>query len=132
MTYYVYGTYIEKVRYKFKTKKEAQIFEKHARKKCPTSFDWVFLGNEDLKNKIESDDGQNIGLYDFYNQCSNVAKENFHISKPIKNTSLWNRLQHYIFFFIGINKISRWQNKSKKKIWSDSIPFRKDYNTLGG
>ena len=48
MVYYVYGTYIEKVRYKFRTKKEAELFEKHARKKCPTSFDWYFYDDDDL------------------------------------------------------------------------------------
>ena len=131
MTYYVYGTYIEKVRYKFKTKKEAELFEKHAKTKCPTSFDWFFNDDDDLKDNIETNDDQSLGLFDFYNTSRNVAKENFHISKPIKSTSLWNRLQHYLFFFIGLNKIDHWHNYGKKKIWSDSVPFRKNYDTLG-
>ena len=131
MTYYIYGTYIEKVRYKFKTKKEAELFEKHAKTKCPTSFDWTFYDDNNLREEVGTDENECLGLFDHYNQSQNVAKENFHISKPIKSTSLWNRLQHYLFFFIGLNKIDHWHNYGKKKIWSDSVPFRKNYDTLG-
>ena len=38
MTYYVYGTFIERGRYKFKTKEDALKFEKFARKNMKTSF----------------------------------------------------------------------------------------------
>ena len=48
MTYYVYGTFIERNRYKFETKEDALKFEKFARKNMKTSFDWVFM----IKMKI--------------------------------------------------------------------------------
>ena len=125
-SYYVYGTFIEKVRYKFKSKEDAIKFEKYARKECRTSFNWLFYDNDSLREEIETDKDECLGLYDHYNQCQNVAKESFHISKPIKSTSLWNRLQHYIFFFIRLNKIDNWHNYAKKKIWSDYIPFKEN------
>ena len=47
MTYYVYGTFIERGRYKFKTKEDALKFEKFARKNMKTSFDWVFYDKDE-------------------------------------------------------------------------------------
>ena len=124
-SYYVYGTFIEKVRYKFKSKVDAIKFEKYARKECTTSFNWLFYDNDSLREEIETDKDECLGLYDHYNQRQNVAKESFHISKPIKSTSLWNRLQHYCFFFFKINNISKWCNYSNK-YWSDYITFKEN------
>ena len=92
-SYYVYGTFIEKVRYKFKSKEDAIKFEKYARKECRTSFNWLFYDNDSLREEIETDKDECLGLYDHYNQCQNVAKESFHISKPIKSNSTFSLVQ---------------------------------------
>ena len=124
-TYYVYGTYIERLRHKFKSKEDAEKFIKYANKECKTSIEWYFLNDDSIRNQIETDKDECLGLRDNYNQLQNIAKENFHISRPIKATSLWNRLQHYCFFFFKINNISKWCNYSNK-YWSDYIPFKGD------
>ena len=123
-TYYVYGTYVERLRHKFKNKEDAEKFIKYAHKKCQTSIEWYFLDDDSIREEIETNENETLGLSDSYNQCRNIAKESYHISKPIKATSLWNRLQHYCFFFFKVNKISKWCNYSNK-YWSDYIPFKK-------
>ena len=40
-TYYVYGTYIERLRHKFKSKEDAEKFIKYANKECKTSSDYI-------------------------------------------------------------------------------------------
>ena len=122
-TYYVYGTYIERNRYKFKNKEDAEKFIKYANKECKSSIEWIFF-EESIRKEIKTDKNTLLGISDNYNNLQNIAKESYHISKPIKATSLWNRLQHYCFFFFKINKISKWCNYSNK-YWSDYIPFKK-------
>ena len=136
MTYYVYGTFIERGRYKFKTKEDALKFEKFARKNMKTSFDWVFYDKDESMESIDTADGLSIGQYDDFAERQRVAKETCFISKPIKSTSIWNRLQHYFFIIFKRNNIEEWQNPNKryldknlnKDIWSDYIPYRPDYS----
>ena len=136
MTYYVYGTFIERGRYKFKTKEDALKFEKFARKNMKTSFDWVFYDKDESMKSIDTADGLSIGQYDDFAERHRVAKETCFISKPIKSTNIWNRLQHYFFIIFKRNNIEEWQNPNKryldknlnKDIWSDYIPYRPDYS----
>ena len=136
MTYYVYGTFIERGRYKFKTKEDALKFEKFARKNMKTSFDWVFYDKDESMKSIDTADGLSIGQYDDFAERHRVAKETCFISKPIKSTSIWNRLQHYFFIIFKRNNIKEWNNRNKdfidkklnKDIWSDYIPYRPDYS----
>ena len=136
MTYYVYGTFIERGRYKFKTKEDALKFEKFARENMKTSFDWVFYDKDENLESIETGDGLTMGLWDDFQERHRVAKETCFISKPIKSTSIWNRLQHYFFIVFKKNNIKEWINpnaksldkKSNKYIWSDYVPYRHDYS----
>jgi len=136
MTYYVYGTFIERNRYKFESKEDALKFEKFARKNMKTSFDWVFYDKDESMESIDTADGLCIGQYDDFAEHHRVAKETCFISKPIKSTSIWNRLQHYFFIIFKRNNIKEWQNPNKryldknlnKDIWSDYIPYRPDYS----
>ena len=136
MTYYVYGTFIERNRYKFETKEDALKFEKFARKNMKTSFDWVFYDKDENLENIETTDGLSMGLWDNYQEHRRVAKETCFISKPIKSTSIWNRLQHYFFIIFKRNNIKGWENPNTNyidknlnmNIWSDYIPYRPDYS----
>ena len=100
-----------------------------------TSFDWVFYDKDESLKSIECTDGLSMGLWDNYQEHRRVAKETCFISKPIKSTSIWNRLQHYFFIIFKRNNIEEWQNPNKryldknlnKDIWSDYIPYRPDY-----
>ena len=65
-TYYVYGTYIERNRYKFKNKKDAEKFIKYANKECKSSIDWIFF-EESIKEEFETDKNAILGLSDNYN-----------------------------------------------------------------
>ena len=52
MTYYVYGTFISRDRFKFKTKKEANAFRKWANEKGGIGrgpIDWVFPPYEETQ-----------------------------------------------------------------------------------
>ena len=116
MSYYVYGTFIERNRYKFETKEDALKFEKFARKNMKTSFDWVFYDKDESMKSIDTADGLSIGQYDDFAERHQVAKETCFISKPIKSTNIWNRLQHYFFIIFKRNNIRGWENPNTNYI----------------
>ena len=99
MSYYVYGTFVDRERFSFKTKEEALAFSKWADKNINTPCDWLFLSNSD---KCDEEQG--------FWECAtrSRASEWKFISKPIKSYSFWNRLKNQFWFILHINRISEW------------------------
>ena len=116
MSYYVYGTFIERERIKFETKEEALAFSKWANKEINTSCEWLFkrplpyeareAGFDPLK--FEENQG-------FWGCPRNRASQWKSISKPIKSYSFWNRLKNHFWFILDINKISKWVDDTPLK-----------------
>jgi len=110
MSYYVYGTFVERERISFETKEEALSFSKWADKNIHNSCDWVFerplpyaareAGFD--PNKFDEDQGF------WYCATRSRASEWKFISKPIKSHSFWNRLKNQFWFILDINNISKW------------------------
>ena len=111
MSYYVYATFTERERLKFKTKEEALAFSKWANKEIHTSFDWTFKKPSPYEateygfdhNKL----GEKQGFWEHVNHDYRASQCKF-ISKPIKSNSLLNRLKNQFWFVLGINKIDHW------------------------
>ena len=113
MSYYVYATFTERERLKFKTKEEALAFSKWANKKINTSFEWTFANPDQYEareygfdhNKLREKQGRWEHVHHEY-KASHCRS----ISKPIKSNSLLNRLKNQFWFVLGINKIDYWTN----------------------
>ncbi len=111
MSYYVYATFTERERLKFKTKEEALAFSKWANKEIHTSFDWTFKKPDPYEAREYGIDHNNLGEKQGYWQCVNPdyrASQCKFISKPIKSNSLLNRLKNQFWCVLGINKIDHW------------------------
>ena len=117
MSYYVYGTFVERERIKFETKEEALAFSKWANKEINTSFDWIFNRPDPYKareagfdpNKFEENQG-------FWYACTRSRASQWKsISKPIKSYSFWNRLKNQFWFILDINKIDHWTDDTPLK-----------------
>ena len=116
MSYYVYGTFVERERLKFKTKEEALAFSKWANKNIDTSFEWSFQTPKDGHGFDPKQQFKDQGHW----QCINHQyRASFikSISKPIKSHSFWNRLKNQFWFIVGINKIDHWRK---------DVPIRPD------
>ena len=119
MSYYVYATFTERERLKFKTKEEALAFSKWANKKINTSFEWTFANPDPYEareygfdhNKLREKQGRWEHVHHGY-KASHCRS----ISKPIKSNSLLNRLKNQFWFVLGINKID---------YWTDDTPMRR-------
>ena len=111
MSYYVYGTFVERERFKFETKEEALAFRKWANEKVDTSFDWVIHNPDPHEAQEYGFDQSRLYKNQGYWQCINHeyrASFTKSISKPIKSHSFWNRLKNQFWFIVGINKIDHW------------------------
>ena len=117
MSYYVYGTFVERERIKFETKEEALAFSKWANKEINTSFDWIF-------KHADPHEAQRCGFDPHPDEASQGfwgvatlarASQWKSISKPIKSHSFWNRLKNQFWFILGINKISSWTDDTPMK-----------------
>ena len=73
-TYYVYGTFIERNRYKFKNKKDAEKFIKYANKECKSSIEWIFF-EESIKEEFETDKDAILPIPVFYDPESGKILE---------------------------------------------------------
>ena len=117
MSYYVYGTFVERERRKFETKEEALAFSKWADKEINTSFDWIFKNADPYEaQRCGFDPHPEEASQGFWEVATlSRASQWKSISKPIKSHSFWNRLKNQFWFILGINKISSWTDDTPMK-----------------
>tara|TARA_B100001996_G_scaffold242140_1_gene187342 strand:+ start:358 stop:750 length:393 start_codon:yes stop_codon:yes gene_type:complete len=118
MTYYVYGTFISRNRFKFKTKEEANAFRQWADEKKgigKSEIGWVFPPSTQTQQNNGFEIIEPLMSDNDNWDCINGgwrATEARKISRPVKARSLWNRLINYFWFYIDLNKVQEWRHET--------------------
>ena len=106
MSYYVYATFTERERLKFKTKEEALAFSQWANKEIHTSFDWTFKKPSPYEAREYGVDldklGEKQGFWEHVNHNYRASQCKF-ISKPIKSEPLHTLILVNFLFILSLN-----------------------------